>query len=423
MRGRRVGKVMDAVALFLLCSLTMSCARQRVQANATPPAGVPVRAAVAILQDVPLEISAVGNAEAIQSVAVKPRIGGQIQRVAFSEGQSVTRGQLLFTIDPATLQRQAAEQQAELERDTAMEQQARAVVARDAATQRQSQSEAEVAAALLKDGILSKQRADQLNTASQTAGAALHSDQAAVQAALSTINADRARLRQTQLQLELTRVLAPISGRAGAAIVKSGNIVRDSDTTLVNLLQLTPIQVSFGVPEQALTEIHRLHAIRPLAVIVSSGSGSAPGGFGPALEGELSFVDNAVDATTGTIRLKATFRNTDEILWPGEFVDVRLRLRVDKDQLIVPASAVQDGLEGKYVWVLHSDEATIAPVTVLRNYKPADGPELALVAKGIRPGDMVVTEGQLRLTPNALVSLLGAPRVPRPRGTTDTPAP
>src|ERR1700724_3573940 len=208
MRGRRVGKVMDAVALFLLCSLTLSCARQRVQANATPPAGVPVRAAVAILQDVPLEISAVGNAEAIQSVAVKPRIGGQIQRVAFSEGQSVTRGQLLFTIDPATLQRQAAEQQAELERDTAMEQQARAVVARDAATQRQSQSEAEVAAALLKGGILSKQRADQLNTASQTAGAALHSDQAAVQAALSTINADRARLRQTQLQLALTRVLA-----------------------------------------------------------------------------------------------------------------------------------------------------------------------------------------------------------------------
>lgn len=423
MRGPRVGKVMDAIALLLLCSLTLSCARQRVQANATPPAGVPVRAAVAILQDVPLEISAVGNAEAIQSVAVKPRISGQVQSLAFREGQSVTRGQLLFTIDPATLQRQAAEQQAELERDSAMEQQARAVVARDAATERQSQSEAEVAAALLKDGILSKQRADQLNTASQTAGAALHSDQAAVQAALGTINADHARLRQTQLQLELTRVLAPISGRAGATIVKSGNIVRDSDTTLVNLLQLTPIQVSFGVPEQALTEIQRLHAIRPLAVIVSSGSGSAPGGFGSALEGELSFVDNAVDATTGTIRLKATFANTDETLWPGEFVNVRLRLRVDKDQVVVPASAVQDGLEGKYVWTLHSDEATIAPVTVLRYYKPADGPELALVAKGLRPGDMVVTEGQLRLTPNARVSLLGAPRVPRSHGTTDTPAP
>jgi multidrug efflux system membrane fusion protein len=415
MRGPRVGKAIDAIALLLLCSLTLSCARQRVQASA-PPAGVPVRAAVASLQDVPLEITAVGNVEAIQSVAVKPRIGGQIQSVAFSEGQNVTRGQLLFTIDPATLQRQTAEQQAELERDTAMEQQAPAVVARDTATDRQSQSEAEVAAALLKDGILSKQRADQLNTASQTAGAALHSDQAAVQAAISTINADRARLRQTQLQLDLTRVPAPISGRAGAAIVKSGNIVRDSDTTLVNLLQLTPIQVSFGVPEQALTQIQRLNTTHPLTVVVSSGSGSA-------LDGQLSFVDNAVDATTGTIRLKATFPNTDETLWPGEFVDVRLRLRVDKDQLIVPASAVQDGLEGKYVWVLHSEEATIAPVTVLRNYKPADGPELAVVAKGIGPGDMVVTEGQLRLTPNVRVSLLGPSPVPPSRATTDHPAP
>jgi multidrug efflux system membrane fusion protein len=405
-----------AIALLLFCSLTLSCARQRVQANATTPAGVPVSAAVASVQNVPLEISAVGNVEAIQSVAVKPRIGGQIQSVAFREGQNVTRGQLLFTIDPATLQRQAAEQQADLERDTAMAQQARAVVARDAATQRQSQSEAEVAAALLKDGILSKQRADQLNTASETAGAALHSDQAAVQAAISTINADRARLQQTQLQLDLTRVLAPISGRAGTAIVKSGNIVRDSDTTLVNLLQLTPIQVSFGVPEQALTEIRRLNAIQSLAVLVSSGSGSA-------LEGQLSFVDNTVDATTGTIRLKATFPNTDETLWPGEFVNVRLRLRVDKDQVVVPASAVQDGLEGKYVWVLHAEEATIAPVTVLRNYKPADGPELALVAKGIRPGDMVVSEGQLRLTPNARVSLLGASPVPLSRATTDHPAP
>lgn len=390
----------QAIALLLICLPLTSCARVSVKANVAAE-GVPVRTAPVTLQDVPLEVSAVGNVEAINSVEVKPRIAGEVKQVAFHEGQSVTKGQLLFAIDPDAIQRQAAEQRAELERDTALEQQARAVVARDAASQKQSQAEADVAVALVKDGILSQQRTDQLVTASETARAALHSDQAAVEAAAGTAKADRARLQQTQLQLNFTRVTAPISGRAGAVLVKAGNIVRDNDTTLVTLLQLSPVTVSFGVPEQVLAEVQRLSRQGSLTVEASTSGGAS-------LQGSLVFIDNTVDTTTGTIRLKATFSNTDNALWPGEFVNVRLRLRMENGRMVVPAAAVQDGLDGKYVWLIQSGIATTAPVTILRTYRPVNGPEQAIIASGIHPRDAVVTEGQLRLTPNARVLLLNA---------------
>jgi multidrug efflux system membrane fusion protein len=372
-----------------------------VKANVSSTERVPVHASLALSQDVPLEVSAVGNVEAIESVQVKSRIAGEITRVAFAEGQSVSKGQLLFTIDPDALERQATEQRAELERDTAMEQQARAVVARDAAAQKQSQSEAKVAQELAKDGILSQQRADQLATTSETARAALRSDQSAVDAAVGTINADRARITQTQLQLKFTNVVAPIAGRAGAVMVKAGNMVRDNDTTLVTLLQMAPIHVSFGVPEQVLSTVRQLNAGGRLAVEASNGAEAA-------LEGHLDFIDNTVDTTTGTIRLKAEFANANGALWPGEFVNVRLRLRMERGRTVVPESSIQDGLDGKYVWIVKSGIATMAPVTVLRTYKPENAPQQAIVGSGIRPGDMVVTGGQLRLTPGAHVELLDA---------------
>jgi multidrug efflux system membrane fusion protein len=371
--------------------------------NAAAPEGVPVRAVLAISQDVPLEVSAVGNVEAIDSVEVKSRIAGQIKRVAFEEGQSVTKGQLLFTIDLDVLKRQAAEQQAEVERDAAMEQQARAVVARDTASQRQSQSEADVARQLGTLGVLSAQRVDQLVTTSDTARAALRSDEAAVEAAVGTTKADRARLGQTQLQLNFANVVAPISGRAGAVMVKDGNMVRDNETTLVTLLQLAPINVTFGIPEQILPEVQRLNAVGRLTVEARNDDGGA-------FEGRLVFIDNTVDATTGTIRLKAAFSNTDGALWPGQFVNIRLRLQMEKGRTLVPQTSIQEGLDGKYVWLVKADTATVAPVTVLRTYQPENGPEQAILASGIGPGDTVVTEGQLRLTPGAKVALLDTPR-------------
>ena len=400
---------------MLTCLLLTSCSRWTVKASVAAQEGVPVRTVLAVSQDVPLEVSAVGNVEAIESVEVKSRVAGQVKSVAFEEGLNVVKGQLLFTIDLDALQRQAAEQQAELERDAAMEQQARAIVARDSASLKQSQSEADIALELGKNGIFSKQRTDQLVTTSDTARAALLSDEAAVAAAVGATKADRARLAQTQLQLSFTNVVAPIAGRAGAVMVKAGNIVRDSDATLVTLLQLSPIYVTFGVPEQILTEVQQLNASDHLTVEASNGDG-------PACEGRLIFIDNTVDATTGTIRLKATFPNTDQALWPGEFVKVRLRLRMEKWRTVVPEASVQNGLDGKYVWLIKSGLATMAPVSVLRTYQPESGPEQAIVVNGISPGDTIVTEGQLRLTPGARILLLDSPqrRTPDRSSTTET---
>lgn len=386
---------------MLACLPLTSCSRVSAKVDPAATESIPVRATVAVSRDVPLEIAAVGNVEAMESVDVKPRIAGQVKRVAFKEGQAVEKGQPLFTIDIDTLQRQEAQQQAELERDAAMEQQARAVVARDIASQKQSQSEADVARKLGDLGVLSGQRVNQLVTTSDTAGAALRSDQAAVEAAVGATKADRARLAQTQLQLSFGNVVAPISGRAGSAMVRAGNMVRENDTTLVTLLQIAPIHVTFGIPEQILPEVQRLNATDPLTVEANTGNGIV-------FVGRLDFIDNTVDATTGAIRLKATFPNADGSLWPGQFVNVRVRLRTEKDRVVVPESSIQDGLDGKYAWVVKSGVATMAPVTVLRTYKPENGSGQAVVASGISAGDMIVTEGQLRLTPGARVSLLNA---------------
>nr|WP_252263853.1 efflux RND transporter periplasmic adaptor subunit [Paracidobacterium acidisoli] len=392
------------VALGVLACLSLtSCSRVVVDANSTPPEGVPVRAALAVTKDVPLEITAVGNVEAMKSVEVKPRTTGQIQRVAFQEGQNVTKGQLLFVIDPDALERQAAEEQAQLERDIAVEQQTRAIVARDAASQKQSRSEAEIAQKLGALGVLSGQRVNQMLTTSDTTQAALRSDEAAAAAATDTTKADRARLSQTQLQLSFTQVTAPISGRAGAVMVTAGNVARENDTTLVTLLQLAPVYVAFSIPEQELAEVQKLNAHDPLKVEAGSGEGATQ-------EGSLAFINNAVDATTGTIQLRAVFPNTNEALWPGEFVHIRLRLAVENGKVVVPESSIQNGLDGKYTWVVRSGIATVTPVTISRTYQPEGSAEEAVVSSGIRAGEMVVTEGQLRLTPGARVSLLNTPR-------------
>jgi multidrug efflux system membrane fusion protein len=187
--------------------------------------------------------------------------------------------------------------------------------------------------------------------------------------------------------------------------VKTGNLVRDNDTTLVTLLQLAPIDVTFGVPEQSLVEVQRLNAQGPLTV-----DATLPGGTHAA--GRVAFIDNTVDATTGAIRLKAVFPNADGTLWPGEFVHVRVRLHLDAGKTVIPDSCVEEGLNGKYVWAINQGRATMTPVSVARVYAAQNGPALAVISAGIRPGDLVVTEGQLRLTAGAQVSILGAATTP-----------
>jgi multidrug efflux system membrane fusion protein len=361
----------------------------------------PVRAVAAVSTDVPLTVSAVGNVEAISSVDVKSRVAGQILHVLFQEGQNVEKEQLLFEIDPEPLERQIAQIQADLVKDAALEQQARANVAKDEATLKQTQAAANRGLELSKEGIFSKEQTEQVVATNGAALASLDADKAAVESSVASIKSDRARLAQTQLQLQYTKITAPISGRAGAIMLKPGNLVKDNDAVLVNILQISPIYVSFGVAEQLLPEVRKFNAKQPLLVEATDSDGQR-------ITGRLKFIDNTVDPTTGAIKLKAEFLNSNHVLWPGQFVNVEARLNLEHDRILVPSSTVENGPQGRYVWVMNAGSQTVAmrPVNVLRTYKPEKAVEQAVIGSGLKPGEMVVTEGQMRLMPGAKVKLL-----------------
>lgn len=376
----------------------------------------PVRAVSAVASDVPLDTSAVGNVEAIASVDVKSRVAGEILSVHFQEGQEVEKGQLLFEIDPEPVQRQIAQIQADLAKDQALEVQARANVAKDEAMLKQTQASANRGLQLEKEGIFSKEQTEQLVASNGSNLAALDADKAAVESAAASIKSDRARLSQTELQLSYTKIAAPISGRAGAITVKPGNLVKDNDATLVTILQISPIYVSFGVPQQLLPEVQKYNKERPLAVRAEADGGTR------TETGKLRFIDNTVDTTTGTIKLKAEFPNTSHALWPGEYVNVSAQLNVERDRIVVPSRTVQNGPNGKYVWVVNpaTNTAAMRPVSVSRLYKPSEGAEEAVIGSGVKPGEMIVSEGQMRLFPGGKVQLL-KPATQMSGSGTDTP--
>lgn len=394
---------------LLVCAgcmlLALSCTSKKQNMN--PMAmmmmeAAPVRTATAISADVPLTMSAVGNVEAIGSVDVKSRVAGEILRVDFQEGQNVEKGQTLFQIDPEPLQRQIAEIQADIAKDEALEAQAHANVAKDEALLVQTKASANRALELQKEGIFSREQTDQLVATNGSTEASLKADQAAVDSAIASLKADHARLSQTQLQLQYTNIIAPISGRAGAVNVRAGNLIKDNDATLVSILQLSPIDVSFGVAEQLLPDVQKYEREHPLSVTAAAEGDRST-------TGRLKFIDNTVDMTTGTVKMKAEFINVEHVLWPGEFVTVTAQLALEHSRIVVPSSTVENGPQGKYVWVVNPGAETVAmrPVNVARTFKPAQGPEEAVISTGLQAGDVVVTQGQMRLFPGGKVRLLG----------------
>lgn len=394
--------------LTIVCAL--ASALLLVSCNKTQPGNAammmmmqaaPVRAVAAVAEDVPLDTSAVGTVEAISSVNVKSRVAGQILRVDFQEGQNVERGQLLFEIDPEPLQRQIAELQADVAKDVALEQQARANVKKDQANIQQTGASAQRASELAREGIFSKEQTEQVVSTNEQAQAALTADQAAVESAVASNKADGARLAQTELQLNYTKITAPISGRVGAIAIKAGNLIKDNDAALVTILEISPIYVTFGLPEQLLDDVRKFNQQRPLVIRASPDKDNT-------LTGELKFIDNTVDSSTGTIKLKAEFQNQNRLLWPGQFVNVQAQLDVEHNRVTVPTQAVQTGPQGKYVWLMNKADQTVGirPVQVLRSFTPGKGSELAVIGSGLNAGDMVISEGQMRLAPGMKVRLL-----------------
>lgn len=359
-----------------------------------PPA--PVRIVKAARSDVPLDVSAIGTVEAYSMVEMKSRVAGQLQKVYFQEGQSVRKGDLLFEIDPKPWLEQIRGAEANLARDVALEKQAQANIVKNQAQAKSARSQADRNTQLFKEGIASREQNDQLIATAEAAEAALAADKATAESAAASIRADHATLSELKLQLGYTKISAPISGRVGTIAVKEGNLVKENDSVLVTILQVTPVYVTFSIPENVLPDVRKYNAVKPLAV-------EAVAANGDSVTGALRVIDNQVDNTTGKIKLKALFPNEKVTLWPGQFVNISALLRTEQNRILVPTRTVQTGPQGRYVWVLNNKDMTVAmkEVDVLRTRG-----EQSVIGTGLEGGETLISEGQMRLFPGGKVRLL-----------------
>ena len=362
--------------------LTLSACASQPETGAAPGAGrgggrggaqgpVPVTTATVLQKAMPLQISIIGTAEPVSTVSIRSQTTGQLISVNFTEGDEVTKGQQLFALDKRPLEAALEQAQANLARDEAQ-------AANAAAMAKRYQD-------LADKGIAPREQVD-------TARASL----AALNA---TVAADRAALENAKVQLEYATIEAPISGRTGALMVHEGNLVRaNDDTPLVVINQIMPMQVAFSIPEARLTELKRYMARGALRVMVSPPNDDAA----PAA-GRISFVDNAVDPATGTIKIKGTFPNADRRLWPGQFVNVTVELATERHSTVVSSAAVQAGQQGSFVFVVKPDQTVELRNVVVNRTAAAE----TIIASGLQPGETVVTDGHLRLVPGSRISVKG----------------
>ena len=359
--------------LLILCVLAASllaCTRDDGPSgnkkNAPPPA--PVLVAKVERRTVPVTVRAIGNVEAIDTVAVKSRIDGEIVAVEVRDGQDVTKGQLLFELDPRFLEAQVRQLEATQKKDEAL-------LSNAESTERRY-------ADLLSKNFISEEAYTQAK--------------ANKEAAAATVAADRAAVESAQVQLSYTRMYAPFNGRAGRVTLQLGNTVKANDTiSMVVINRVEPIYVTFSIPEQYLPQI-RSYGVKSGLEVRAAPQGAA----GPGATGRLTFIDNAVDMQTGTIKLRATFPNQDRQLWPGQFVSVILTLREQPDAVVVPPEAVENGPNGQYVFVVKPDmSAEVRNIVVDRN----EG-SYTVVAKGLEAGEIIITSGQLRVVPGGKVA-------------------
>lgn len=341
-------------------------AREKQRPASAPP--VPVSVASATARSVPVYLRAIGNVDPYSSVAVKARVDGQIVEVNFREGQAVRKSEVLFRLDARPFQAALRQAEANLARDTANRDQARAQERRYLD--------------LLDKNFVSKEAYAQFRTNAETAEAQFKASQAAVETA--------------RLNLEYCTIRSPIDGYVGRIMLQLGNLVKANDVNaLVVINEVKPVYVTFAIPEQSLRQIRRHMNEGPLEVSVTGSDTAQP----PIATGTLVFIDNAVDQSTGTIKLRARFANNDLALWPGQFVAVRVKLYEQSNAVVVPAAAVQTGPQGEYVYILKPDSTTeMRKVTVARS----EG-DYSVISQGLAPGETVVTRGQLRLSPKARV--------------------
>jgi multidrug efflux system membrane fusion protein len=366
-RVGRGGLKRSAVVCLVLAAL-LACKQKSTQAagpTKRPP--VPVAVAAVIQRTIPVEVRAIGNVEAYSTIGVKALVNGQLTHVFFTEGDYVHKGQPIFEIDPRPFEDAVRQAEANL--------------AKDAANAANAKADASRYGALLKAGVVAPQDYDL--------------KEATYKALEATLQADRTAIEDARLQVEYCHITSPIDGRTGSIMVKEGNIIKANDVPLVNINQIHPIYVSFSVPEAEFPAINkRMSEHLPVRATISGDAGSP-------VQGTLTFADNMVDQTTGTIRLKATFENTDNRLWPGQFVDAVLTVTTQPNAILVPSQAVQTGQNGQFVFVVKPDKKVEMRVVSLGR---TVGNEVAL-SSGVQAGEIVVTDGQSRLVPGAEVQV------------------
>ena len=382
--------------------LLNGCKAPKAQ-SAGPPPPVPVSVAVATRESVPVEIRAVGSVEASATVQVESQVTGVLVSARFVEGSIIKKGDLLFEIDPRPYQQALLQAQAAVAKDRAQLQQAEANLARDIAQSKNADAIATRNDALTKSGVMSREQNEQVRTNADAMRESVRADQAAIDSAKATLESDLAAVDRAKLDLGYCEIRSPVTGRAGNLLVQAGNLVKaNADTPLVVIKQVTPVFVTFGVPEQQLAAIRQNSANRKLPIEVSTQNEARA-----AARGFLSVIDNTVDPNTGTIRLKATFNNEDGILWPGQFVNVLLTLDTRNDATVVPSEAVQPGQQGQLVYVVKPDHTTEARVV---SVGPTVGRKV-IIEKGIVPGETVVIDGQLRLFPGARIQAVPSSQI------------
>jgi multidrug efflux system membrane fusion protein len=355
----------------------------------------PVVTAKAAEKDVPVDLAAIGNVEAYATISVRSQVTGQLQDISFREGDFVKKDQVLFTLDRRPFEAALAQADANLTRDKALLAQAEAQLGRDAANAEYMQVAAERQTALTERGIVSKDMAQQARSQADATAALVKADKANIESARAQLVAQQAAVDAARVNLDYTVIRSPIDGRTGAISIKVGGLATANNTELVTIARVEPVYVTFSVPAVHLPTIKNHMRQGALPVIAVPQDAEAQ----PA-NGKLAFVDNAVDMTTDTIKLKAAFANPERRLWPGQFARVTLRLDTLEKATVVPSQAVQTGQDGQYVFVV-KDDSTVEQRTVVPGQRVADE---IVVQKGLTPGETVVVEGQLRLENGARVT-------------------
>lgn len=364
----KTDNISRVLALVLAAGAAGCNGKNNVQAAKPQAPAAPVTVATVASRSMPVELQAIGNVEAISTVTIKAQISGQLVGVHFKEGDFVKKGQLLFSIERPPFE--AALRQAE------------GTLAKDEAQALNAGLDAERYQGLGREGVVSRQQVD--------------ASLAASNAMRATVAADKAAVETAKINLQYTSIYSPINGRTGNVGVKEGNLVKANDVpVLVTINQIEPIYVTFSIPEQQLAELKQYSAKKTLKVDAS------PQGSNQHFEGRLTFIDNTVDTATGTIKLKATFGNEQHALWPGQFVDVNLTLKSQPNAIVVPTAALQTSQQGTFVYVINPD-LTAQPQSVKVAWTVGDN---TVIASGLQPGQRVVTDGQLRLTPGTKVDI------------------